>query len=366
MACRRAAAALHSDRRGITVEAMTTPFFSVLLPTKNRAGVLPYAVRSLRDQSFRDFEVVLVDNDDTGATAAMWHEGLLPRLDARFRYRRTGGLWMAENWEAGLAGLRGEYVYVMEDKAVLHPRAFELLQRSIDFYAPRCLVFSAGQHGPPTPLSIDQVEAAPPFGFATLPEAPLPLRPISSTRILDEFLEHGWRTLHDDGPRGINSVCERSVIAQIQETSGGGRFFLPFAPDVTSALLQLDLLEGMGRMELQLVSFARSVELSLGWRFRTSLTSAAAVLAQGGAAAVAHVAAMPLGDLPVLHNLLYAEFLMVRQRARGWLRGKRLAAERYCARIADDLDELARGGEDVAAVRARLDETRQRLGNAGL
>src|SRR5262249_22109441 len=132
------------------------------------------------------------------------------------------------------------------------------------------------------------------------------------------------------------------------------------------ALLQLDVIDGVGRMELQLVSFARSVELSLGWRFRTSLAGAAAVLAQGGAANVAHFAAVPLGHLAVLHNLLYADFLMVRERAQGWLRAKRLSAEHYCARIAEDLDELAGGGEDVAGVRAVLQETRQRLGNAGL
>jgi hypothetical protein len=345
---------------------MATPFFSVVLPTKNRAGVLPYALHTLKDQTFRDFEVVLVDNDDTDATAAMVR-ALAPGLDDRFRYQRTGGLWMSENWEAALPGLRGEYVYVMEDKAILHPRALELLARSIEFYHPRVLVFSANQHAAPPLLTPETAAAAAGAArFADLPPEPLPLRPISSTRIIDEFLVNGWRTLHDDGPRGINSVCERELVQQIQAGAGGGRFFLPFAPDVTSALLQLDVVEGIGRMELQLVSFARHVDLSLGWRFRVSLAGGAEVMAQAGAASLAHFEAMPLGHLAVLHNHLYAEFLMVRARAQGWLRGKMLAAQHYCDRIAGDLDELERGGEAVGALRARLQETRARLGDMGL
>lgn len=343
---------------------MTVPFFSVVLPTKNRAGVLPYAIRSLADQTFRDFEVVVVDNDDGADTAEMVRRGLAPWLDARFRYLRTGGLWMSENWEAGLAGLRGEYVYVMEDKAILHPRALELLARSIDFHHPRVLVFSAGQHFAPPMVALG--EAPVPMDFQALPEAPPRLRPISSARILDAFLDNGWRTLHDDGPRAINSVCERELIEQIQASSGGGRFFLPFAPDVNGALLQLDVVAEVGRMELQLVSFAGGVELSLGWRFRSSLAAGAEVMAAAGAANVAHFARMPLGHLAVLHNHLYAEFLMVRERAQGWLRGKRLAAGCYCDRIAEDLDELERGGEAVRELRTRLAATRERLGNTAL
>ncbi len=112
------------------------------------------------------------------------------------------------------------------------------------------------------------------------------------------------------------------------------------------------------------MSFARAVELSLGWRFRTSLQGGADVMAQAGAANLAHFARMPLGHLAVLHNHLYAEFLMVREHAQGWLRTKRLAAGRYCDRIAEDLDELGRGGEDVSGLRARLAEVRETLGNA--
>lgn len=345
---------------------MSTPFFSVLLPTKNRAGMLPYAVRSLYDQTFRDFEVIVADNDDTTATAEMYYAGLAPLIDARFRYLRTGGLWMSENWEAALALARGEYVYVLEDKAILHPRAFELMAQAIEFYNPRSLVFSQTQHPAPPMLAVADAAAVAPPDFATLPEERPLIRQIASARIIDAFLEDGWARLHDDGPRAINSVCERSLVQQIQETNGRGRFFRPFAPDVTSDLLQLDLLEGVARMDRLLVSFAAHAHLSLGWRFRMSLKLGFEVMFSAGADNIAHFQRMPLGYLAVLHNHLYAEFLNLRDHARGRLRGKRLSIERYFDRIDQDLLDLETFGEVVAPLQALVRATRDRLGTGYL
>jgi glycosyltransferase involved in cell wall biosynthesis len=341
---------------------MSTPFFSVLLPTKNRAGILPYAVRSLCDQTFGDFEVIVADNDDTTATAEMVYAGLARMIDGRFRYLRTGGLWMSDNWEAALALARGQYVYVLEDKAILHPRAFELLHQSIEFYSPRCLVFSQTQHHAFPARSVADAGALSPPSFAQLPDGRQPVRQIASSRIVEGFLENGWRGLHDDGPRCINSVCELSLVQQIQETNGC--FFAPFAPDVTSNLLQLDKLETVARMDLQLVSFGFAPQgaLSLGWRFRLGLAQGFEVMFSAGGDNIAHFQRMPLGYLAVLHNHLYAEFLNIREHATGRLVGKRLALDRYFARIEEDLTELETAGEAVAPLRELVRATRERLG----
>jgi hypothetical protein len=287
-------------------------------------------------------------------------------MDARFRYVRTGGLWMSENWEAALAHARGQWVYVLEDKAILHPRAFELLAQSIEFYNPRCVVFSQSQHQAFPTLGVAEAARVTPPGFAALPEGRQPLRQIATSRIVEGLLEQGWRALHDDGPRCINSVCELSLVRQIQESSGRGRFFAAFAPDVTSNLLQIDTLETIARMDLQLVSFGFAPEgaLSLGWRFRLGLKFGFEVMFAAGAANIAHFQRMPLGYLGVLHNHIYAEFLNIREHARGRLVGKRLAAGRYFDRIEEDLAELERAGDAVDGARELVRATRKTLGNA--
>lgn len=46
-------------------------FFSVVIPAYNSAAFLPATIASLQSQSFRDFEVILVDDNSTDSTAAV-------------------------------------------------------------------------------------------------------------------------------------------------------------------------------------------------------------------------------------------------------------------------------------------------------
>lgn len=41
---------------------MSNPKFSVIIPTRERAETLPYALRTCTDQDFDDFEVIVHDN----------------------------------------------------------------------------------------------------------------------------------------------------------------------------------------------------------------------------------------------------------------------------------------------------------------
>ncbi len=46
----------------------TKPFFSIIIPTLNEARYLPHLLNDLAEQSFRDFEVIVVDGKSTDAT----------------------------------------------------------------------------------------------------------------------------------------------------------------------------------------------------------------------------------------------------------------------------------------------------------
>ena len=66
------------------------PFFSVVIPTKNRADRLRQAVRSVLEQTFGHFEIVVCDNsDEAEAQASM---AVVREInDARLSYVRTNG-----------------------------------------------------------------------------------------------------------------------------------------------------------------------------------------------------------------------------------------------------------------------------------
>jgi glycosyltransferase involved in cell wall biosynthesis len=88
------------------------PFFSVLIPTKNRSHLVGHAVQSVLGQNFDDFEIILVDNDDGDST----QEVIKQFSDPRIRYYRTGGLSMPWNWEYARQKANGLYLTVLEDK----------------------------------------------------------------------------------------------------------------------------------------------------------------------------------------------------------------------------------------------------------
>ena len=76
------------------------PTFSIVIPTKNRAELVLNTAKHTLGLSWKDLEVVIVDNDDTDATS----QALRSINDKRLRIIRTGGLAMTENWEGGRTG----------------------------------------------------------------------------------------------------------------------------------------------------------------------------------------------------------------------------------------------------------------------
>ncbi len=74
------------------------PAISVLLPVRNGMPYLPLAIESLRSQTFRDFEVIVVDDHSTDGTAA-YLRGL---DDRRFRIESSRGPGLAAALNTGL------------------------------------------------------------------------------------------------------------------------------------------------------------------------------------------------------------------------------------------------------------------------
>lgn len=61
------------------------PLFSIILPTYNRAHMLPGALRTVKEQTFTDYEVLIVDDGSVDDTPRMIEEWT---RDPRFKYKR--------------------------------------------------------------------------------------------------------------------------------------------------------------------------------------------------------------------------------------------------------------------------------------
>jgi len=105
------------------------PRVSVVLPTFNRAAVLPVAMRSVLAQSFTDLELIVVDD---GSTEDI--RGLVQASgDPRVRYLRQERRGVAAARNAGVAAARGAYLAFQDsdDEWLL-----DKLQRQLEAIAP--------------------------------------------------------------------------------------------------------------------------------------------------------------------------------------------------------------------------------------
>ncbi len=95
------------------------PRVSVLLPARNAEATLRPAVRSILRQSFRDLELVAVDDGSTDGTAAILAEAA--EADPRVRVLRGPGQGIVAALEAGRARCGGELIARMDADDVAHP-----------------------------------------------------------------------------------------------------------------------------------------------------------------------------------------------------------------------------------------------------
>jgi glycosyltransferase involved in cell wall biosynthesis len=102
---------------------MTEPIVSVIIPTHNRAHVVPRAIRSVLAQTFKDFELLVVDDASTDAT----EDVVRGFTDTRIRYLRrqtNGGVSAAQN--TGLAAARGEFISILHSDDEYVPTKLEV------------------------------------------------------------------------------------------------------------------------------------------------------------------------------------------------------------------------------------------------
>ena len=108
--------------RGVPVGNSEPPTVSVIIPTYNRAHMAGRAVRSVLNQTYRDFEIIVVDDGSTDKT----EEVIKSIGDSRLLYMRhekNVGSNAARN--TGIRIARGEYVAFQDSDDEWHPDKLE-------------------------------------------------------------------------------------------------------------------------------------------------------------------------------------------------------------------------------------------------
>lgn len=99
------------------------PKVSVIIPTHNRADLLPVAVKSVLNQTFQDFEIIIVDDASTDNMADVVSAFKDERIKL-FRRDVSGGDAVARN--LGIANSNGEYIALLDDDDEWFPEKLQL------------------------------------------------------------------------------------------------------------------------------------------------------------------------------------------------------------------------------------------------
>ncbi len=111
-----------------------TPRLSVVLPVRDAATTLPEALESLREQTFTDFEVVVVD--DGSSDSSLRAAEAFASADSRFRVIGTPRRGLVAALGTGVSHARANWIARMDADDVSLPSRFErqvgFLERSSD------------------------------------------------------------------------------------------------------------------------------------------------------------------------------------------------------------------------------------------
>ncbi len=106
---------------------MFTPMISVIMPVYNAQKYIGQAIESVLDQTFEDFELILVDdggNDDSVAIAKGY-------TDQRIKmYHNRGNMGIAYSRNLAIRKSRGKYIAIMDDDDISMPDRFK---QQVDF-----------------------------------------------------------------------------------------------------------------------------------------------------------------------------------------------------------------------------------------
>jgi glycosyltransferase involved in cell wall biosynthesis len=107
------------------------PFFSIIIPTRNRYETLKYSILTVLNQDFNDYELIISDNSDPENYFELDSLSEYSK-DERIRFIRPEKiLSMSDHWEFALANSVGRYVIIFGDDDGLIAGALQTISQII-------------------------------------------------------------------------------------------------------------------------------------------------------------------------------------------------------------------------------------------
>lgn len=276
------------------------PFFSIVIPTRNRPKLFQDALQSALLQDFENFEVIVSDNSTDQDTHAVIRKFCNhPRLSV---YRPDDSLSMPKHWEFATLKANGRYVLVLPDRSVLKRDALRSIHSAICSSKQDVLICSWRWSLFDESLNIE---------FSDHPMVKRgEVSNVSSSDVIRGFNAWGAKYPYDL-PRGLNSCYRYDLAAEVRRKYG--ELFLPLSPDFTSAFLLLAHAETVLFLDTALFISQGLGVSNGGTTFLSTSANDAYIRTLGARDCYAHV---PIKK-PLTVNLLFEDFLAMQEKAAG-------------------------------------------------
>lgn len=96
---------------------VSNPIFSIIIPTYNRANLLPETLEKVFSQTFLNFECIVVDDGSTDSTQEILAD--IPDKRLKYVWKTNGERGAARNFGAKLA--KGKYITFLDSDDILYP-----------------------------------------------------------------------------------------------------------------------------------------------------------------------------------------------------------------------------------------------------
>ncbi len=118
------------------------PRVSVVIPCYNTGQYLAEAIQSVLDQTYRDWELIVVDDGSTDNTREIAYSFSDPRI--RYVYQENRGLSAARNM--GIHSSQGEFLQFLDADDLILPAKFEQQVKLLDAHPQYGLVYSQSRY----------------------------------------------------------------------------------------------------------------------------------------------------------------------------------------------------------------------------
>lgn len=108
------------------------PEISIIVPVYNVEAYLEDCITSILNQTFKDFELILVDDSSTDKSGYICDQ--FAKIDRRIKviHQKCGGASCARN--LGLDNANGKYIGFVDSDDYIHPQMYEILYKNIIYY----------------------------------------------------------------------------------------------------------------------------------------------------------------------------------------------------------------------------------------